>query len=74
MPPPTPLDGPSALQVLKSDGSRVSSVFFMCLPDRVLVYGEERHDWPCPSLLGSRRDAAGGRSAPQREDWSSAEF
>ena len=29
-----------AMQVLKGDSTRVSSVFFMCLSDRVLVYGE----------------------------------
>jgi len=31
-----------AMQVLKSNSMRVSSVFFMCLSDRVLVYGERR--------------------------------
>lgn len=28
------------LQVLRNENARVSSVFFMCLPDRVLVYGD----------------------------------
>lgn len=29
-----------AMQVLRNEALRVSSVFFMCLPDRVLVYGD----------------------------------
>uniref|UniRef100_A0A7R9VBV4 Phosphate acetyltransferase n=3 Tax=Chlamydomonas euryale TaxID=1486919 RepID=A0A7R9VBV4_9CHLO len=29
-----------AMQVLRDESTRVSSIFFMCLPDRVLVYGD----------------------------------
>ena len=38
-----------AMQVLKGNSTRVSSVFFMCLSDRVLVYGEciARDDMIC---------------------------